>query len=97
MSEERNWTTIGVSRDVYERFSKLRAYFEYLTGERINLGEASAMGLGWLLSLISLFLRVQDKMEKGDMKREDIERELGRAVIKEVEPVFSIKRRTGED
>ena len=70
MSEGKEWTSIGITKEQYAKATKLRAYFEYLTGVRIPLGELFSMTLGLFAGFMAPSKILFDKLEMGEISEE---------------------------
>lgn len=95
MSEEKEWTSIGITKERYAKATKLRAYFEYITGARLSLGELFSMTLGLFAGFMAPAKILFDKLEAGEISEEELAKMIGLTWIENFKELYNV-RKTGE-
>jgi len=91
MDGEKEWTTIGLTKEQYAKATKLRAYVEYLTGLRITFGDIVGMSFGLFAGLMAPAKILFDKLATGEINEEEVAKRIGLTWIEHFRELVKIR------
>ncbi|KPV61536.1 MAG: hypothetical protein AOA65_2353 [Candidatus Bathyarchaeota archaeon BA1] len=93
MVKEREWTTIGLTREQYEKATKLRAYMEYSAGYRMSFGEIFSFSLGLISGLVAQAKALTDKLDMGEISEEEAAKRIGLIWIQKMRELLEMRQK----